>query len=226
MPSWKPVHFKDLSMAIALNASNVVKATLSQLAESYLLQIGVESVADRRVFKIAKLMLLAAKDQRNIDQEIESALSSLAEDRRHAILSLFARKFATAHRHQSLSVVDQANIPAPIETVPAEATPALPARGGTFDAPSRALLRSGLDAEEKLSIFLKIHKEIQNLPPGEVMVEKCRVFFITTVKPIFGCFSFHCNSDPKQFLSKWSPFRHAKFGSKCCKGKSGACGRQ
>ena len=136
MPSWKPLHFKDLSMAIALNASNVVKATLSQLAESYLLQIGVESVADRRVFKIAKLMLLAAKDQRNIDQEIESALSSLAEDRSHAILSLLARKFATAHSHQSLSVVDRASIPAPIETVPAEATLALPARGG----PSMLLL--------------------------------------------------------------------------------------
>jgi hypothetical protein len=230
MPVWKPVHFKDLSMAVALNAPNAVKSTLFQLAEDYLIQIGALTASERKVLKISKMMLSTASPASTIDQEIDQALADLGEPRRQAILTLFARKFINVRRDLTVSdVIDQASESQPSESIldvqiQRNVPIALTARGGKFDAPSRSLLRAGLNGQEKLEVFLKIHKEIENMPTGEVMVEKCRIFYLTTVKPIVGCFTLHCSSDMTQFASKWDPFRHAKFGSKCCKGKDGNCG--
>ncbi|XXQ39873.1 Tyr recombinase domain-containing protein [Plasmodiophora brassicae] len=115
--------------------------------------------------------------------------------------------------------VPQANIP-PEAPLP---NPVAKRRGGTFDAPSRGLLKDCGSARERLDIVLRVADELKERQSKE-LTETCRQFQSTAVKPVIACFQRHHGSNPEAFLAQWPTFFPSRFAYKCCDASTDDCG--
>eukprot|EP00474_Spongospora_subterranea_P008875 CRZ09333.1 hypothetical protein [Spongospora subterranea] len=99
--------------------------------------------------------------------------------------------------------------------------PTPPKRGGDFEPPSRAKLRSkpAPSPMEKLQILMAIRDEIMQKPVEAQITEKCRNFVVTCLNPLLNCLQYHFNNDQVAFLAKYPDLKHSSFGSKFCKGE-------
>ncbi|CEO98769.1 hypothetical protein PBRA_006883 [Plasmodiophora brassicae] len=124
-----------------------------------------------------------------------------------------------ARARRNVGSVPQASIP-PEAPLP---NPVAKRRGGTFDAPSRGLLKDCGSARERLDIVLRVADELKQRQSKE-MTETCRQFQSTAVKPVVACFQRHHGSNREAFLARWPVFFPSRFASKCCDASTDDCG--
>jgi hypothetical protein len=90
-------------------------------------------------------------------------------------------------------------------------------RGGDFDLDGRKRLKSLKSGTEKMNCLFEIKSAYDGVDSTTV-TENARVWVISTLDPIIGCYKNHFDSNLELFVQKWGNFSHSTFKKKCCNG--------